>query len=232
MVYAPRAGSGKTTLLAEWRATHGVRAAWIALEGTRRRCLPLLRGAGGLARCGNPGSRASRHSSCQWPPWVDQDVYVSLAARRALQCGCLLDRDRRLSYPDTRRGSRRRGLPARPSSRYRLVVSTRTEPLFPLARRSARGDLVEVRGSDLPGSLWKKPGSCSTGSGSWGSLIGRWRHLQPGAEVWSSRLLHLAALSLRGSKDPVRLHREVRRHEPPRPRLPRRRGLRSADRLP
>ena len=201
MVVCAPAGSGKTTLLAEWRATHGVRAAWIALEETDddacRFCEVLAASLGAampaLVLPVIPPANRLRG-------WIE-DVCVSLAARRASNAdvfSIVIDDCHILTRAEVLDGVA--CLLDHLPPRCRLVVSTRTEPLFPLARLRARGELVEVRGSDLRFTM-EETRLLLNGLWQLGLADRAVASLAARTEGWAAGL-HLAALSLRGSKDP------------------------------
>ena len=103
-----------------------------------------------------------------------------------------------------------------------LVISSRADPLLPLARLRARGELVEVRAADLRFTPDEVAAYLNDVTGldltpdDIAALEGR-------TEGWIAAL-QLAALSMQGRDGHRRIHRPVRRERPVHRRLPRRGG--------
>ncbi|MDY0019770.1 MAG: LuxR C-terminal-related transcriptional regulator [Anaerolineae bacterium] len=150
LVSAP-AGFGKTTLVSTWARTRGHAVAWLALEGADNDPVRFWQYVIAALQTVYPevgeGSGAALQSP-QAPP-VEAVLVDLLNEFDALpgDCALVLD-DYHL-------------IKARPihdavlfllehlPPRFHLVLATRTDPPFPLARLRARGELTELRVADL-----------------------------------------------------------------------------------
>ncbi|MGO8950417.1 MAG: LuxR C-terminal-related transcriptional regulator [Ktedonobacterales bacterium] len=147
LVSAP-AGSGKTTLLAEWVRATTMPVAWLSLEpadGDLARFLAyLLAALRGLdARIGTVPDLEAEYSSEKILAQLcnDLDDFLSTDAALVLDDYQVLESE----AVDTALHFLLEHLP----QRLHLVLGTRVDPAFPLARLRARGQLGELRADSL-----------------------------------------------------------------------------------
>ena len=109
-----------------------------------------------------------------------------------------------------------------------VVISTRADPDLPLARWRVRGELVEIRATDLRFTSAEATAylTAATGLDLAAADIAA---LEERTEGWIAAL-QLAALSLQGRRGRQRLHRPLRRGRPLHRRLPGRGGAAPPDR--
>jgi LuxR family maltose regulon positive regulatory protein len=152
LVSAP-AGFGKTTLVGSWLAEHaaatGARVAWLSLDAGDREPETFWTYLLSAVDRAAPGAGSAGLSVLG----AGQPVEVALAAvLNELSVlpddvVLVLDDYHLAEGPQTQSGMA--FLIERLPPQVRLVVSTRADPVLPLARLRARGDLTEVRAADL-----------------------------------------------------------------------------------
>ena len=205
LVSAP-AGFGKSTLISAWidqrvRQNPKLRVAWLSLdEGDNDPSRFLLYLAAALHGA-EPSCGADAMAALQSPqPTSAESILTDLINDIDGITGeilLVLDDYHAVHSPevDEKLAFLLEHLPAR----MRLVIATREDPMLPLARLRARGELAELRAADLRFS----PDEAA-------EFLGRVMGLELTAEdvaALESRTegwiagLHLAALSLRGQKD-------------------------------
>ncbi|GHH88565.1 transcriptional regulator [Streptomyces capitiformicae] len=143
------AGAGKTLLAADWAAGLRPPVAWLTVEvGDRRPGVFWAYVLQALRACGAPASDAVGAPADA--TGVDQKLLAALAAElddRDRPVVLVLDEFDRVTAPEVAeqlefvRHHAGRGL--------HLVLVTRTEPLVPLHRYRAAGELTEIRAADL-----------------------------------------------------------------------------------
>lgn len=143
------AGAGKTLLAADWAAGLRPPVAWLTVEvGDRRPGVFWAYVLQALQACGAPASDAVGVPADA--TGVDQKLLAALAAElndRDRPVVLVLDEFDRVTAPEVAeqlefvRHHAGRGL--------HLVLVTRTEPLVPLHRYRAAGELTEIRAADL-----------------------------------------------------------------------------------
>jgi LuxR family transcriptional regulator, maltose regulon positive regulatory protein len=211
VVVAP-AGWGKTTLLAEWarRAGDSHSVAWLTLDETDdephrfwtyvvtalRTAAPDL-GDGALAALRVPGVD---------PLDVALPALLNDLSARNVKRTLILDDYHLLA--DVRIHEAVEYLLSYLPPSLRLVIAARFDPPLPLARMRARGELTEIRATDLRFSsteaagLVAAVGQVEVGADAVDALVDR-------TEGWAVGL-KLAALTIRGSPDPAVRVAEVR----------------------
>lgn len=143
------AGAGKTLLAAEWAAGLGQAVAWLTVEaGDRRPGVFWAYVLQALRACGAPASggvgfpaEASR---------IDRGLLVALAAEleeRDQPVVLVLDEYERVTAPEI--AEQLEFVLHHAGRGLRLVLVTRTEPLLPLHRYRAAGELTEIRAAEL-----------------------------------------------------------------------------------
>src|SRR5512144_163794 len=146
LVSAPP-GFGKTTALVDWLAASGVRSAWISLDASDNdpiRFVPYLRAA--TAELAGDGARVA-----QGPP--PQDPVETAGELVALLGECpeplvlVFDDYQVITNPEVQQmvSLVLERLPAQ----AHLIIATRSDPMMPLARLRAGGELLEVRADAL-----------------------------------------------------------------------------------
>ncbi|MFD3735788.1 LuxR C-terminal-related transcriptional regulator [Streptomyces sp. NPDC058632] len=196
------AGAGKTLLVADWAAGLGRPVAWFTTDAEELRpgvfwayVLEALRAAGVPvpAAVGSPAD----------PGRVDEALLNRLAAELGgpMTAGrpavLVLDEFDRVASPDT--AAQLEFVLRHAGPGLRLVVASRTEPLLPLHRYRAAGELTEIRDAELAFTAREA-----------GELLGRHGLSPPAATVdslvdrtrgWAAGL-RLCALAARESPDP------------------------------
>ena len=211
LVAAP-AGSGKTTLLAQWRAVAGGgRVAWVSLEESDNdptrfwsylvaalRTVEPKVGTVALEALGGPSVELERvvvpslvnDLATVGAPLVlvldDYHLITDAICHQTL--GWFLDQ-----------------LPAE----VHVVLSTRLDPPFPLARMRARGELAELRVGELQ-FTGEEAAELLNGSMGLALAAEDVARLAERTEGWAAGLV-LAGLSLRGRPDPQWVHRRLLR---------------------
>jgi LuxR family maltose regulon positive regulatory protein len=202
VVSAP-AGWGKTTLLADWYASETRRrpVAWLSLdpgdddpvrfltcvvESLRRACPELGEGARAVLRA--PGSTFLE---------VMVPALINELEERREPLALVLEDYHVLTSREIHEGVAYLVEHLPPA--LTLVVATRSDPPFPLARLRARGELTEVRADELRFSL-EEAGSLLNDALKLGIEERQIARLHERTEGWAAGL-YLAALSLRGRVD-------------------------------
>ncbi|HEX5090652.1 MAG TPA: LuxR C-terminal-related transcriptional regulator [Nocardioides sp.] len=203
LVSAP-AGFGKTTLVGSWLAEHaaatGARVAWLSLDAGDREPETFWTYVLSAVDRAAPGAGSAGLTALG----AGQPVEVALAA--VLNELSVLPDDVVLALddyhlaegPHTQSGMA--FLIERLPPQVRLVISTRADPVLPLARLRARGELTEVRAADLRFTDAEATAFLTAATG---------RSLEAGdvaalghrTEGWIASL-QLAAISLRDRADP------------------------------
>lgn len=197
-VVAGPAGSGKTTLLAGWREVETVQGAvaWLTLDECDNDPVVLWSYVTEALRRACPGITGSASPQAARASVVDavlRRLVNELSQQDAVTL--ILDDFHRLS-DDAALESLAWFIRHLPQT-FHLVLSTRTEPPFPLAAMRARGELLELRSEDLQFTTGEADdflnGHLGLGLGpeDLGDLV-------ECTEGWPAGL-YLAALSLRGS---------------------------------
>ncbi|CAM5573554.1 LuxR C-terminal-related transcriptional regulator [Streptomyces coeruleorubidus] len=143
------AGAGKTLLAADWAGGLRPPVAWLTVEVGDRRpgvfwayVLQALRACGASAsdRIGTPADATE----------VDQKLLAALAAElndRGRPVVLVLDEFERVTAPEV--AEQLEFVLRHAGQGLRLVLVTRTEPLLPLHRYRAAGELTEIRAAEL-----------------------------------------------------------------------------------
>lgn len=202
-VVAP-AGSGKTTLVRSWLAECGEPSSWINLEHLTDGSpsvfwQAMIQGCQAL----DPRIGLDAEERLADGDSLDHDLIASLLA----DIDSSLDRSAVLVLDDLHAVADRRSLRLlgwfldnRPD-RLRVVVTARSEPLLPLARWRVRGQVAEVRWSDLRFDLDESDRLLARLGD---ELIGESdrRQMSQRIDGWAAGL-QLAGLAMRRSVDPV-----------------------------
>lgn len=201
LVSAP-AGFGKTTLLAQWLQESRMPVAWLLLEPEDNDPTRFLASVIAALQTLNPQIGAAALVALQTPQLPSPQVVLTLLVNELVACGegemaLVLDDYHVITADAIQRGMAY--LVEHLPSRLHLLLATRTDPPFPLARLRARGQLTEVRAADL------RFGSAETRTflqevmnlDLEASVIAT---LEQHIEGWIAGL-QLAALSLRGKPD-------------------------------
>ncbi len=147
LVSAP-AGFGKTTALVDWLTASETPAAWIPLVEADNDPARFLRylWAGAAMLGGYQAAAAGEGGSGAMPDDVVDEVALVLAERPEPRV-LVLDDYHVIAAPEVRHivGVLLERLPAQ----VHLVISTRQDPILPLARLRAQGELLELRADAL-----------------------------------------------------------------------------------
>jgi LuxR family transcriptional regulator, maltose regulon positive regulatory protein len=202
LVDAP-AGSGKTTLLAQWCATAGAgRVAWVSLdEGDNDptrfwvyvvEALRTVEPDVGTAALQALRRTSVDHERVVLPPLLND------LSRVASPLVLVLDDYHLVTNPACHRtlGFFLDHLPPG----VHLMLATRADPLLPLARMRAKGELVEVRVEELRFTA-EEASALLNGSMGLQLTAEDVERLTQRTEGWAAGL-YLAGLSLRGGEDP------------------------------
>jgi LuxR family maltose regulon positive regulatory protein len=205
LISAP-AGFGKSTLLSAWidqsvRQDPKLRVAWLSLdEGDSEPSQFLLYLAAAL-HSAEPSCGADAIAALQspQPPSAESVLTELINEIDGITGDLLLVLDDYHAVHSPKVDEALAFLLEYPPAHMRLVIATREDPMLPLARLRARGELVELRAADLRFSLDEAD-----------DFLGRVMGLELTAEDIASLEnrtegwiagLHLAALSMRGQKD-------------------------------
>lgn len=143
------AGAGKTLLAADWAAGLGRPVAWLTAEaGDRRPGVFWAYVLQALRACGAPASDAVGTPADA--AGVDRKLLAALAAdlnERERPVVLVLDEYDRVSAPEV--AEQLEFVLHHAGRGLRLVLVTRTEPLLPLHRYRAAGELTEIRAAEL-----------------------------------------------------------------------------------
>ena len=151
LVSAP-AGFGKTTLLTQWLAQSGMPVAWLAVEAEdndpTRFLAYLIAALQTLDPQIGTTALALLHTPQPAPPEaVLARVVNDLMSRDGEDVALVLDDYHLITAEPIQRGMTY--LVEHLPPQMHLLLATRTDPPFPLARLRARGQLCEVRAADL-----------------------------------------------------------------------------------
>ena len=203
LVSAP-AGFGKTTLLAQWLSAvegTGVRVGWVSLDQDDREpgafwayVLTALERAVPAA-----GSAGLDLLGAGQPPQVALTAALNELSVRPEEVLLVLDDYHLADSPDVAAGVA--FLLKRLPPQVRLVLSTRADPVLPLARLRVAGDLCEVRAADLRFTDSEAARFLADATG-YDLAAADVATLGARTEGWVASL-QLAALSLRGRSDPT-----------------------------
>jgi LuxR family transcriptional regulator, maltose regulon positive regulatory protein len=201
LVCAP-AGFGKTTLLADWARGSQPGVVWLALDtgdNDPARFWRYLSAALDQVCAGIAEQVETLLRGPQPPLEAVVTVVVNALAAQPSQVVLVLD-DYHLIQAAAVHNSLLLVLERQPVQ-LRLVLATRAEPPFPLARLRARGQLAELRATDLrftpeeTAALLREAVGMNLPTASLAGLAAR-------TEGWAAGL-QLAALSLQGRSDPA-----------------------------
>lgn len=198
---AAPAGFGKTTLLAEWHATLAAPCAWVALDPYDNDPIRFWRYILAALDAIHPGAAADGLALLQAPQPPPAETLVAVLARACAAVAqpfyLVLDDYHVIERPEihARLADVLQALPPH----ARLVIASRMDPPLPLARLRARGQLIEIRASELR----FEPGEAAAFLSATMGLHLRDDQiatLEQRTEGWAAGL-QLAALSLRGRQD-------------------------------
>ena len=195
-------GSGKTTLLAAWHAAEEETRpfAWLSLDGADNDPVRFLEGVIAALRTVVPGAGETALAHLGGPASLTDVVLPSLVNDLAAQPQRVV-----LVLDDYHVIAERRVhaavtflLDHQPAT-LQLAVATRAAPPLPLGRLRVRGELVELRASDL---RFTEDEAATLLNGALGLGLGEAEvaRLQQRTEGWAAGL-QLAALSLSGRED-------------------------------
>jgi len=151
LVSAP-AGSGKTTLLAAWAQTTDLPVAWLSLEATDDDPLRFLFALATTLNYPTPPDDAPNGA---WQRIAQELPWEEMLTQFVNQLGPLLTRDTVVILDDYHLITREqthavlRFLIEHTPPQLHLLIGTRSDPPFPLARLRARGQLHEMRTEEL-----------------------------------------------------------------------------------
>jgi len=196
------AGFGKTTLLASWLAGQRRPIAWVSFDERDRAAgtfwsyllLAVERAAPDAADAALTGLRSGQASI--------EAVLATLVNELSVLPGDLtivLDDYHLVDGPDIQPGVG--FLVDHLPPQVHLVISTRADPVLPLARLRARGQLVEIRAADLR-FAGEESAALLNDSAGLALTADDITTLEARTEGWAAAL-QLAALSLRGHRDPA-----------------------------
>jgi LuxR family transcriptional regulator, maltose regulon positive regulatory protein len=211
VVVAP-AGWGKTTLLAEWARRAGERepVAWLTLDETDDEPNRFWTYVVTALRAAAPDLGESALVALRVPGIDPLDVALPTLLNDLAASGArhVLILDDYHVLTDVRIHEAVEFLLTYPPPSLHLVIAARFDPPLPLARMRARGQLSEIRATDLrftsaeaAGLVWAV-GQVEVGTQALDALVDR-------TEGWAVGL-KLAALTLRGAHDPAARAAEVR----------------------
>jgi LuxR family maltose regulon positive regulatory protein len=203
LVSAP-AGFGKTTLLAQWLAESGMPVAWLSLEAADNEPVRFLSYLIAALQTLDPHLGALALTLLQMPQQARTETVLTLLTNDVASRGrdegdfaLVLDDYHVLDAQavDLALTFLVEHLPPQ----MHLVIATREDPLLPLARLRARGELTELRAADLrftPSEAAEFLNSVMGLTLSPGNIAA----LEDRTEGWIAGL-QLAALSMRGRED-------------------------------
>ncbi|MBC8144676.1 MAG: hypothetical protein H7X80_03760, partial [bacterium] len=150
LVSAP-AGFGKTTLVSSWIEEHSFPTAWLSLDTSDNELGRFLRYLVGALRSIRPDIGSGIESALQMtptPPLVTMlTSLVNELATDDEHCLLVLD-DFHVIESDEVHSAVLFLLEHGPASLH-VVITTRSDPSFPLSRLRVRGQLLEIRAADL-----------------------------------------------------------------------------------
>lgn len=195
-------GFGKTTALVDWLAEAPVKAAWLTLDEADNDPARFVRYLW-AAIAGVTGANVAPLATLGDDPLAVIDELASLLAESPEPAILVLDDYHVISAPVVQRAVAL--LLERLPAEAHLVVSTRVDPAFPLARLRSRGELLELRADSLrftvdeARAFFADRMDLELSDADVDTLVSR-------TEGWPA-VLQLAGLSLMGRRD---LSREVR----------------------
>ena len=200
LVCAP-AGFGKTTLLVAWGETIDRPTAWLSLDEHDDELASFVRSLTAALQSVFPDAFGATASLLQAPRFPALDSLVALFSNDLADVPedllLVLDDYHRIRTSEVHSLLERlvEHLPAQ----VHLVLSSRSDPLLPLARWQAQGHLHELRGTDLRFTLEETEAFLARALGSVAAheVAGA---LEERTEGWIA-IVRLAALSLRNTPD-------------------------------
>jgi LuxR family transcriptional regulator, maltose regulon positive regulatory protein len=201
LISAP-AGFGKSTLLAEWLASpsDGSATAWLSLDPGDDHPSRFWSHLIAALQTARPGIGATSLSLLESPERSIEAILAPLLnelAERPDDIVLVLDDYHTIDSPEIQVGMAflLEHLPAH----VRLVIATRTDPALPLARLRTRGELIEIRASDLRFTP-DEADAYLNGVMGLGLTADDVAALEGRTEGWIAAL-HLAGLSMQGRQD-------------------------------
>jgi LuxR family maltose regulon positive regulatory protein len=203
------AGFGKTTLVSEWRATlarRGVPLAWLTLDAEDSRPARLLHYLAVAVQRVYPAVGRSAQALLDQPQALPvESVLTSLINEvAALPADFVLVLDDYHTLNGQAVHPAMAFLLEHHPPQMHLVILTRQDPLLPLARLRARGQMVEMRAADLRFSTEEAAAflkhALGVPEGRPGLSAGQIERLESQTEGWAAGL-QMAALSMRGRQD-------------------------------
>jgi ATP/maltotriose-dependent transcriptional regulator MalT len=198
-------GFGKTTLLAAWIDAGASQVAWLSLDDDDNDPARFFLYAVAALRSVEPeiGTRALAAHATPGAGLVEVTLPLLLNDLAALDERLVLVLDDYHVIANAEIHEALAYLVERVPSSFRLVLATREDPPLPLGRLRARGQLAELRASELRFSNDEASAFLNDSLGLDLSMADVER-LQARTEGWPAAL-YLAALSLRGQPDPTSL---------------------------
>jgi LuxR family maltose regulon positive regulatory protein len=194
-------GFGKSTLLAQWTAADSRRFAFVSLEPSENDPVELWNCVVASIRQVIPSFGSSVEPMLHSAGGITVEPLVRRIAAELDQLSepvvIVLDDYHVISNPACHASIE--AFTAHPVGQAHLVVSTRADPLIPLGRLRASGELVEIRGGDLAFTPAETE-ELLNGTIGFGLSADELAVLQARTEGWPAGL-QLAALGLRASKD-------------------------------
>jgi LuxR family maltose regulon positive regulatory protein len=201
------AGFGKTTLVSEWcqlLARRGVPLAWLTLDAEDSRPARLLHYLAAAVQRLYPDLGRSAQALLDQPQALPvESVLTSLINDIAgLSADFVLVLDDYHTLDGQAVHPVMAFLLEHHPPQMHLVLLTRQDPLLPLARLRARGQIVELRAADLRFSAGEAAAFIkqTLGAGGPGLSAGQIERLEAHTEGWVAGL-QMAALSMRGRQD-------------------------------
>jgi LuxR family maltose regulon positive regulatory protein len=202
------AGAGKSVLLSSWTATRppGV-TSWLSCDGADANPVRFWTGFIEAPRAVEPGFGADAADLLAMDGAVSGDVTASLAndAEKLPAGSVIIVDDFHYAAPAVS-GAMTDLVERWPAQTAQLVLASRVDPPLRLHRLRLSGELCELRDRDLHFSLAESAGLLA----SFGVQVapGDLALLHRRSEGWAAAL-QMAALSLRGSRDPARAARAL-----------------------
>lgn len=201
LISAP-AGFGKTTLLAQWLAQTRTPVAWLSLEPEDNDATRFLSYLIAALQTLDPGIGTTALALLLSPQPASVEAVLTvlineLVSHQGGEIVLVLDDYHVIATPPIHQGMR--SLVEHPPPQLRLILATRTDPPFPLARLRAQGQLCELRTAQLRFADAEARTFLETVMGLH-LLPETFAALQSRTEGWIVGL-QLAALSLQGRAD-------------------------------
>ncbi len=150
LVSAP-AGSGKTTLLSQWAVNCSLPTAWVSLDAADSDPVRFLSSIIAAIRTQHPSFGGAALALLRSASARSVEAVVTLMvneiASEAGELVLILDDYHAIKHEAIHQGMTL--LLEHPAPRLHLVIATRSDPPFPLARFRAKGQMVEFRVADL-----------------------------------------------------------------------------------